>query len=77
MSLRREENPMSAEVRAALEQRDILDAYLERPPYQRNDYLGWIGRAKREETRAKRVAQMLDELEAGDRYMKMKWSGPR
>lgn len=68
---------MSAEVRAALEQRDILDAYLERPPYQRNDYLGWIGRAKREETRAKRVAQMLDELEAGDRYMKMKWSGPR
>lgn len=68
---------MSAEVRAALEQRDLLDAYLERPPYQRNDYLGWIGRAKREETRAKRVAQMLDELEAGDRYMKMKWSGPR
>ena len=68
---------MSAEVRTALVERDLLDAYLERPPYQRNDYLGWIGRGKREETRARRLAQMLDELEAGNRYMKMKWSGPR
>ena len=68
---------MTAEVRAALEERDLMEAYSERPPYQRNDYLGWIGRAKREETRAKRLAQMLDELEAGNRYMKMKWSGPR
>ena len=44
-----------------------------RPPYQRNDYLGWIARAKRPETRETRVVQMLDELAGGTRYMKMGW----
>ncbi len=34
-----------------------------------------ISRAKRVETRQKRLAQMLDELEHGDVYMKMEWSG--
>ena len=66
---------MPPDVRAALEERDLVDEYQERPAYQRNDYVGWISRAKRPETRAKRLAQMLDELEAGDRYMKMAWRG--
>ena len=48
-------------------------AYDARPPYQRNDYLAWIARAKRPETREKRVVQMLDELAGGTHYMKMKW----
>ncbi len=48
-----------------------MGLYGERPFYQRNDYLGWIGRAKRAETRAKRIAQMLDELEEGGVYMGM------
>jgi uncharacterized protein YdeI (YjbR/CyaY-like superfamily) len=60
-------------VRDALVERGLMDAYRERPPYQRNDYLGWIARAKRPATQEKRLAQMLDELEAGDRYMKMAW----
>jgi uncharacterized protein YdeI (YjbR/CyaY-like superfamily) len=64
---------MPAFVREALEERDLMDAYRGRPPYQRNDYLGWIGRAVKAETRARRVEQMLDELAAGDRYMKMPW----
>jgi uncharacterized protein YdeI (YjbR/CyaY-like superfamily) len=50
-----------------------MDAYDRRPPYQRNDYLGWILRAKRQETKEKRLAQMLDELQAGTEYMKMDW----
>lgn len=58
-------------VHRALEDRDLLGAYEARPWYQRNDYLGWITRAKREETVKRRLNQMLDELEAGDRYMKM------
>ncbi len=33
-------------------------------------------RAKRPETRAKRIAQMLGELAKGDLYMAMSWSGP-
>lgn len=58
-------------VRQALESRRLMAAYRSRPPYQRNDYLGWITRAKREQTRQKRLTQMLDELEQGDVYMKM------
>ena len=48
-----------------------MAAYLARPAYQQNDYLGWIARAKRPETEAQRLAQMLDELEQGGVYMKM------
>ena len=60
-------------VREALRARGLMGAYEARPPYQRNDYLGWIARAKREETRHRRLEQMLEELEAGGVYMKMKW----
>ncbi len=49
--------------------------YQERPAYQRNDYLGWIAAAEREETRQQRLAQMLDELAAGGVYMGMRWNG--
>ena len=62
---------MPDDVLAELTERDLLEAYNERPFYQRNDYLGWIDRAKRTETRQRRIAQMLDELEAGGVYMKM------
>jgi len=61
--------------RAALEARNLMEAYRSRPPYQQNDYIGWIMRAKLEATRQKRLEQMLDELEQGGVYMKMKWSG--
>ena len=63
--------PMPAYVREALVDRELLTAYEARPPYQRNDYLAWIARAKRPETRERRLAQMLDELARGDLYMKM------
>ena len=62
---------MPADVLRVLEQRSLLDAYHERPFYQRNDYLGWIARAKRPETRTKRINQMLEELEIGGIYMGM------
>lgn len=53
-----------------------LDAkYAARPAYQRNDYIGWITRAKLPETQQKRLMQMLDELEAGGVYMRMRWNG--
>lgn len=66
-------NPMPAFVRQALEERGLMAAYRARPPYQQNDYLGWIARAKREATRQQRLAQMLDELDGGQLYMKMAW----
>lgn len=66
---------MPAFVRDALIERGLMDAYSARPPYQRNDYVGWIARAKREETRQRRLDQMLAELGSGDRYMKMAYRG--
>lgn len=73
---KRKRYPMPDDVLAALEKAEVFDAYEERPPYQRNDYIGWITRAKRPETRGKRIEQMLDELERGDVYMNMAW-GPK
>ena len=66
--------PMPDFIREAINERGLMDAYRSRPPYQRNDYIGWINRAKREATKQKRLNQMLDELEGGKVYMKMKWS---
>jgi len=63
--------PMPAFVRDALLQRGLMEAYRSRPAYQQNDYVSWITRAKRKETQEKRVAQMLNELECGDKYMNM------
>jgi uncharacterized protein YdeI (YjbR/CyaY-like superfamily) len=72
-SNRRPRYRMPPDVRAALEERRLQEAYDERPPYQRNDYLWWIADAKRPETKERRLAQMLDELKAGDVYMNMPW----
>jgi uncharacterized protein YdeI (YjbR/CyaY-like superfamily) len=62
---------MPAFIQSALEENGLTQAYSERPPYQQNDYIGWITRAKKEETRQKRLFQMLQELEAGGVYMNM------
>ena len=66
---------MPENLREALTAHNLMQAYLARPPYQQNDYIGWITRAKLETTRQKRLKQMLDELKTGGVYMKMKWSG--
>ncbi|WP_394849299.1 YdeI/OmpD-associated family protein [Pendulispora brunnea] len=68
-------HPMPAFVKALLVGRGLMDAYRSRPAYQQNDYIGWIMRAKLDATRQKRVTQMLDELDAGNKYMNMNWSG--
>ena len=58
----------------ALNERGLMDAYRSRPPYQQNDYIGWINRAKLESTKQKRLNQMLDELKKQNVYMNMKWN---
>lgn len=75
--LKRSLHPMPEYVRDVLLQCGLMEAYQARPPYQRNDYLGWIARAKREETREKRLTQMLEELAGGDRYMGMAYRPSR
>jgi uncharacterized protein YdeI (YjbR/CyaY-like superfamily) len=63
--LKRPHYPMPAFVKKALEEQGLMAAYLERPAYQQNDYIGWITQAKRQETKDKRLFQMLDELKKG------------
>ncbi len=66
---------MPEDVRRALLAADLMDLYLDRPAYRRDDYLLWIASAKREDTRNRRIAQMLKELEAGGVYMRIPWRG--
>lgn len=73
MALTRIRHKMPDYIREALSEHNLMEAYHARPDYQQNDYIGWITRAKREETKQKRFAQMLDELEGGKLYMNMKW----
>lgn len=69
---KREEMPEF--VRVALEERGLREQYEARPPYQRNDYLLWINKAKQDATKQKRLAQLLEELESGRVYMRMDWN---
>lgn len=68
---RRPTQPMPGDVLQLLEAHNLTADYEQRPFYQRNDYLAWIGRAVRPETRRKRIEQMLDELATGGVYMGM------
>ncbi len=70
---------MPEQVAVILEEQGLRELYDARPSYQRNDYLGWIARGVRPETRARRLEQMLDELRAGEGYMGTPWKprGPR
>ena len=71
--MKRPAHPIPDFVRQALESEGLRDRYAQRPWYQRNDYLGWITNAKRDETKQRRLQQMLRELKAGDVYMNMAW----
>ena len=73
--LKRQIYDMPDDIRGALEERAMVQTYAARPAYQQNDYIGWITRAKRPETRQKRLDQMLAELQTGGVYMRMTWSG--
>jgi uncharacterized protein YdeI (YjbR/CyaY-like superfamily) len=58
--LKRALNPMPNDVLETLEKEKLVDSYYTRPPYQRNDYISWISRAKRNDTREKRLLQMIN-----------------
>ena len=64
---------MPNDIQAEIAAHGLDKQYASRPPYQRNDYIGWINQAKRPETRQRRIDQMIAELEQGDRYMNMPW----
>jgi len=70
--LKRDKYPMPDYIKQVLDENDVVTDYESRPAYQQNDYIGWIERAKRPETKEKRLKQMVNELKAGGIYMKMK-----
>ena len=70
--LKRPRYPMPDFVKQALEERGLMAAYKDRPAYQQNDYVGWISHAKHQDTKEKRLLQMLNELDEGSVYMNMK-----
>jgi uncharacterized protein YdeI (YjbR/CyaY-like superfamily) len=70
-NLKRPQYPMPNDIALALIDARLIEAYRARPDYQQNDYIAWITRAKRDETRQKRLQQMLQELKRGHLYMKM------
>ena len=71
--LKRAQQPVPQWLSEAIKARGLEDEFNQRPPYQRNDYIGWITRAKLPDTQQRRLAQMLDELKRGDVYMNMPW----
>lgn len=73
--LKRPIHPVPEFIREALKTSGLESAYATRPPYQRNDYIGWIAKAKLPATQQKRLLQMLDELARGNVYMKMAHRG--
>ena len=75
LRLLRQREAMPDFVGVALDESGLRDKYNARPPYQRNDYLLWINKVKRDETKQKHLSQMLDQLEAGNVYMGMAWAG--
>ena len=64
-------------LRRPLKSSGLCADYKARPAYQRNDYIGWINRAKKPETRIKRLEQMLTELAQGGIYMGMEHKASR
>ena len=73
----RERHHMPNDIAAALKSSGLRADYNARPAYQRNDYIGWINRAEKPETRIKRLEQMLTELAQGGIYMGMEHKASR
>ncbi|QEW04190.1 YdeI/OmpD-associated family protein [Microbacterium lushaniae] len=75
--LTRPRYPLPPDIAQLLDERELRADYDARPAYQRNDYVGWIGRAKTAATRTRRVEVMLTELAEGGVYMGMQHAPSR
>ncbi len=56
----RERHAMPDDVLATLKSENVLADFEARPAYQQNDYVGWITRAARDETRHSGVWRQVD-----------------
>ena len=58
--------------RQVLEERKLMQSYNKRPAHQRNDCIVWLERARKLETRQRRLDQMLNELTLEGVFMGIK-----
>lgn len=72
-ALKRSLQQMPEFVVNALNEQNLTKSYLLRMAYQRNKYIGWINRTKREATKLKKPNQMLGELCDGEKNMGMEY----
>lgn len=54
-------------------EKKLLNEFTKRPYYQQSGWIRWIESAKKPKTQDRRKEQMLEELTAGNTYMKMQW----
>jgi len=64
---------LSEKYKKILNENKLLEQFTKRPYYQQSGWIRWIESAKRPKTQERRQQQMLEELIAGDVYMKMPW----
>jgi uncharacterized protein YdeI (YjbR/CyaY-like superfamily) len=57
------------DLKKALDDNGLWERYRARPPYQQNNYVGWVIGSKRPGIRNKRLMQFVDELRSGAQYM--------
>ena len=67
---------MPGNVRGALQKHNLMDAYLERPAYQKDDYLKWIATAAGPAAKQQRLDQMVEELQKGGVFKGEAWTPP-
>lgn len=62
---------LSEDMSRELKAHSLDSVYFDRPYYQQKGYIQWTGGAKQAETRKRRIAKMIEELESGT-YMQTK-----
>ena len=65
--------PLPADVRHALVGHGVLGAFKERSPYQQDDHIARVNRARVVESRVARVMELVAELQHGDPFMRTAW----
>ncbi|MFT3693100.1 MAG: hypothetical protein QM831_08155 [Kofleriaceae bacterium] len=68
--------PMPGPVKSALAKKKLLETFLERPDYQRREYLKGIEHAFGTPAKQKLIDQLVAEIENGKLYMGKPWEPP-
>lgn len=68
--------PIPANVRGALTKKNLMEAFLDRPDYQRRDYLKGVEHAFGTPAKQKLIDQLVADLENGKQFQGKPWEPP-